>query len=146
MVWESEGVMNQQQVEAFVESLPNVQWSEAYGYRFYFYGDDHRMPFLTMANSDSEYDNRSNLSREGVFRVNLGVSRETFSGLFPEAVIDPDVLDYTSLNEFLPHPDYWKQSFLCILNPAGENVARLQDLIREAHGVSQARYDRRAPQ
>lgn len=139
-------MMDQQQVEAFVESLPNVQSSEAYGFRFYFYGDDHRMPFLTMANSDSEYDNRSNLSREGVFRVNLGVSPGTFRGLFPDAAIDPDVLDYTALNQFLPHPDYWKQNFLCILNPAGENVARLQDLIREAHGVSQARYDRRAPQ
>ena len=61
-----ESVMNQQQVEAFVESLPNVQSSEAYGYRFYFFGDDHRMPFLTIANSDNEYDNRSNLNREGV--------------------------------------------------------------------------------
>lgn len=78
--------------------------------------------------------------------MNLGVSPGTFRGLFPDAAIDPDVLDYTALNQFLPHPDYWKQSFLCILNPAGENVARLQDLIREAHGVSKARYDRRAPQ
>jgi hypothetical protein len=135
--------MNQQQVEAFVESLPNVQSSEAYGYRFYFFGDDHRMPFLTIANSDNEYDNRSNLNREGVFRINLGVRPETFRGMFPPTESDGSELDYTQLNVFLPHPDYAKQSFLCILNPSGDNVGRLQDLIHEAHGVSRARYERR---
>ena len=137
-------VMDQRQVELFVESLPNVQSSEAYGYRFYFYGDDHRMPFLTMANSDSEYDNRSNLSREGVFRVNLGVRAETFRKMFPGGDVDVEALDYTQLNQFLPHPDYWRQSFLCILSPAGPNVARLEQLIREAHEVSQGRYERRS--
>ncbi len=135
--------MNQQQVEAFVESLPNVQSSEAWGYRFYFYGDDHRMPFLTLANSDSEYDNRSNLNREGVFRVNLGVRPETFRGMFPPVESDSSELDYTQLNVFLPHPDYAKQSFLCILNPLGDNVGRLQELIHEAYAVSRARYERR---
>jgi hypothetical protein len=138
------GSMDQCQVETFVASLPNVQSSEAYGYRFYFYGDDHRMPFLTMANSDSDYDNRSNLNREGVFRVNLGVRAETFRELFPGGDVNVDVLDYTRLNEFLPHPDYWRQNFLCILNPSGPNAVRLEQLILEAHGVSQSRYERRS--
>jgi hypothetical protein len=136
--------MDQQQVEAFVRSLPNVESSDAYGYCFYFFGDDHRMPFLTLANSDSDYDSRSNLNRDGVFRVNLGVRAETFRGLFSAGDINVEALDYTQLNQFLPHPDYWRQNFLCILNPAGPNEARLELLIREAYEVSKGRYERRS--
>ncbi|MFM8729270.1 MAG: DUF6194 family protein, partial [Planctomycetaceae bacterium] len=41
-------------------------------------------------------------------------------------------------------PDYWRQNFLCILNPSGPNAVRLEQLILEAHGVSQSRYERRS--
>ncbi len=40
--------MNQQQVETFVETLDNVQREENYGYHFYFVGNDHRLPFVTL--------------------------------------------------------------------------------------------------
>lgn len=135
--------MDQCQVESFVESLPNVQSSEVYGYRFYFYVEDHRMPLLTTANSGSDYDNRSDRNREGVLRVNLGVRAETFRELFPGGDVNVDGLDYTRLNEFLPHPDYWRQNFLCILNPAGPQAVCLQQLIRKAHGPSLTWYARR---
>ncbi len=69
--------MNQAEVEAFITTLENVQQEEAYGYLFFFVGDDHRLPFVTIANSDSEYDNVSNLNRDGVFRINIGISKKT---------------------------------------------------------------------
>lgn len=136
--------MNQLDVENFVASLENVQKSEAYGYLFYFYSDDHRMPFLTIANSDNDYDKVSNLNRDGVFRVNLGIRRETFSDLFPESGAGGErTYDFTVLNTFLPHPEYAKQHFICILNPAGSNEATFRNLIREAHEVAKQRYERK---
>lgn len=136
--------MNQQDVESFVAALENVQKSEAYGYLFYFCGDDHRMPFLTIASSDNDYDRVSNLSRDGVFRVNLGIRRETFAGLFPDSGDGGEVTyDFTMLNTFLPHPEYAKQHFICILNPAGSNDEAFRNLVREAHEVAKQRYERK---
>lgn len=49
--------MTQVEAEAFVAGLDNVQRTERFGYSFFFVGDDQRVPFATMANSDSDYDN-----------------------------------------------------------------------------------------
>src|SRR5690242_16486801 len=73
--------MTQSEVETFVAGLPNVQRSENYGYTFFFVGEDHRLPFVSLLDQDYDYDHVSNLSREGVYRVNIGVSRATFDAL-----------------------------------------------------------------
>lgn len=69
--------MNRIEIEQFVLSLDDVQREENYGYTFFFVGNDHRLPFVSLSDSDNEYDSISNLNREGVFRVNIGVSRNT---------------------------------------------------------------------
>lgn len=134
--------MTQAEVEAFVAGLENVQREDNFGYVFFFVGDDHRLSFVTIANSDSDYDNVSNLNREGIFRINIGVSRETFKNLIGEP--GPEQVDYSALNVFLPHPDYARQHFVCILNPSGENIETTHKLIVEAHSIAAARLQRKA--
>jgi len=134
--------MNQTEVETFVAGLENVQRVENFGYTFFFVGDDHRLPFVTLVNSDYGYDNVSNLNREGVFRVNIGISKETFKNLIGES--GSESVDYSVLNVFLPHPDYAKQNFICILNPSGENIETTKKLIEEAHAIAAARLRRKA--
>jgi hypothetical protein len=133
--------MNQSEVEAFVANLDNVQQEENYGYKFFFVGDDHLLPFVTITNSDNEYDSVSNLSREGVFRINIGVSRATFDSLVNS---DAENIDYSVLNTFLPHPEYAKQNWVCILNPSDENVARTKQLITEAHTIAATRLAKKS--
>jgi hypothetical protein len=133
--------MNQSEVEAFVEKLDNVQREENFGYIFYFVGDDHRLAFVTIGHSDNEFDTVSNLNREGVFRVNIGVSRETYQSLFADT--SSENVDYSVLNVFLPHPHYSKQNFVCILNPTQENAEVTKKLILEAHSIAAARLKRR---
>jgi hypothetical protein len=133
--------MNQAEVEAFVSGMQDVQREDNYGYVFFFVGDDHLLSFVTVANADNEWDNVSNLNREGVFRVNIGISRETFDTLIGEP---SEPLDYSVLNTFLPHPEYAKQNFICILNPEGENAERTRELIREAHAIATKRSQRKA--
>jgi hypothetical protein len=133
--------MNQSEVEAFVASLDNVQQEENYGYKFFFVSDDHLLPFVTIANSDNEYDNVSNLSREGVFRINIGVSRATFGSLVNA---EAENIDYSVLNTFLPHPEYAKQNWVCILNPCDENEARTKQLITEAHAIAATRLAKKS--
>jgi hypothetical protein len=133
--------MNQAEVQHFITQLEHVQHESNYGYQFYFVGDDHMRPFVTLADSDNDYDSVSNLSREGVFRVNIGVSRQTFESLFAGSA--DAAVDYTALNVFLPHPEYARQHFICILNPAGENANRIQQFITEAHQIATTRMQRR---
>ena len=134
--------MTQSDLEAFLADLSNVQRSENFGYTFFFVGDDHRLPFTTIASSDNEYDKVSHLDRQGVFRVNIGVSKATFDALLGSSASQD--IDYAALNVFLPHPDYARQHFVCILNPSGENAETTKRLVLEAHSISDARRQRKA--
>lgn len=135
--------MNQSEVEAFVENLDNVQREDNFGYIFYFVGDDHKLAFVTIGHSDNEFDMVSNLDRDGVFRINIGVSKATFEALLGDAPAEN--IDYSVLNVFLPHPHYAKQHFVSILNPAGANVEVTQNLMVEAHAIAAARLARKSP-
>ncbi len=133
--------MTQAEAEAFVATLDNVQREDNFGYAFFFVGDDHRLPFVTIGTSDNEFDSVSNLNREGVFRLNIGVSSETFDSLLGEST--PETIDYSVLDVFLPHPHYSKQRWVCILNPSHDNAETAKNLIVEAHSIAASRLRRR---
>lgn len=133
--------MRQADFDAFIMGLQDVQREVHFGYSFFFVGDDHRLPVVTIAESDNEYDNVSNLNREGVFRLNIGVSKQTFNYLTSE--LTKENIDYSVLNEFLPHPQYSRQYFVCILNPVEGNAEITKQLIGEAHLIAERRLQRR---
>ena len=134
--------MKELDVIDFVSKMDNVQQEENYGYTFFSIGDDNLLPFVTLADSDNEYDSVSNLNREGVFRINIGVSRETFTSLIGD--YNSEDIDYSALNVFLPHPDYAKQNFICILNPSQDNIEKTKTFIREAHANATKRLERKS--
>ncbi len=133
--------MTQVDFESFVAGLEQVQREENFGYAFFFVGDDHRLPFVTFADSDNDYDSVSNLNREGLFRANISVSKETFQKLVGGPTSEP--VDYTRLDTFLPHPHYARQHFVCILNPSGANIETTKNLIVEAHAIAVHRLQRK---
>ena len=135
--------MNEAELEAFITELPDVQREENFGYAFFFVGDDHRLAFVTIGTSDNDFDKVSNLNREGVFRVNIGVSKETYAKIVGRPASDD--IDYSVLDVFLPHPHYARQNFLCILNPVGDNAETTKRLIEEAHSIAGARWRRKSP-
>lgn len=62
-----------------ISRLRGVESLEVNGDTFFFVGDqpeDQRMPFATLVHSDA-HDLASNLARPGVYRLNLGLSRES---------------------------------------------------------------------
>ena len=134
--------MNQSEVEAFVSKLDNVQRDDSYGYAMYFVGDEHLVPFVSIASSDNEYDSVSDLNREGIYRINIGVGRETFDSLVGNMKLED--IDYSALDVLIPHPEYAKQHFVCILNPSGENEELTKKLITEAHDLVANRLERKA--
>ena len=103
------------------------------GDTFFFYdpqGDTdprHRMPFATIVTKDyGEFDNSSRLDRPDVFRLNIGVSRDTFRALFGyapgEEHTESAAYDFAALDSLMPHPVYAPQSFVCVLNPSEANL------------------------
>jgi hypothetical protein len=90
-----------------------------------------QIPFATIVTKDyGEFDNASNLNRDGVFRLNIGVSRQTFRRLFPDAKA---TYTYTALDTLMPHPVYAPQSFVCIVNPSEASFEQWLQLLEEAY-------------
>jgi hypothetical protein len=122
---------------------PEMAWGDT----FFFYDPDgvtvpeKRMPFATIVVNDYPgFDEASKLSRPGVFRVNLSVSRETFERHSP----DGGSIDYTVLDQVIRHPVYSAQSWLSVLNPGAETTESVKTLLTEAHERARARYDKKA--
>jgi hypothetical protein len=106
-----------------------------------------RLPFATIVTKDyGDFDNASQLDRPGVFRLNIGVSRDTFRTLFghPPKGDDsssPDV-DFAALDRLMPHPVYAAKSWVCVLNPSATTFEAVKPLLADAHAVVANRHAR----
>jgi hypothetical protein len=118
-------------------SLVHERWPDAAvaridGATFFSLDDRHWPNFATIVWHD-DFDERavSNLTaRPGVYRVNVGVDRQTFVRLVG-SLADPD---YAAYDRFLPHPVYAKQRWISILNQSNATVSdELLPLITAAH-------------
>jgi uncharacterized protein DUF6194 len=126
-----------------INTFAGVETAHNLGYTFFFYGADHTLPLVTLATADNEYDRVSHLDRQGVFRLNIGVSKPTFQALFGTDKIDVSTYDFTALDTIMPHPDYAAQSFLCVLNPSDTTFQKLRPLLTEAYELAVRRATRR---
>ena len=120
-----------------VESMVNV------GYTFFFYRDDHMHAFATIASHGNEYEQISKLDRPGVYRLNIGLSRETFQAMFGKGKIDTSLYDFTALDTIMPHPEYSSQHFICVLSPGEATFERIRPMLAEAYDFAVKRYNKR---
>lgn len=136
--------MDEQAVARYIiDTFPDVETTDAFGYIFFFYRDDHMLPFVTIATTDNEHDRVSQLARPGVFRVNIGVSKQTFQKLFGTDGRRVEDYDFSVLDTLMPHPEYAAQSFICVLNPGATTGPLLSPLLAEAYERAVQRYNRR---
>jgi hypothetical protein len=133
--------MHATEVAAYIrETFPGVETTEAYTYTFFFYGSERMLPFATLATADNEHDRVSDLDRDGAYRLNVGVSRETYRSLLsdekprlgPAGIIEGDH-DFTLRDRILPHPHYAPQSWVCVVSPGKETFEVVRGLLREAY-------------
>jgi hypothetical protein len=125
------------------DSFPGVEAETNFGYTFFFYGAERKLPFATIASSDNEHDNVSNLNRPDVFRLNIGVSRDSFRSLFGTDAIETGAYDYTALDRIMPHPDYAPQYYICVLNPGESTFGRISAVLAEAYELAKVRAAKR---
>jgi hypothetical protein len=124
------------------------------GDTFFFYDPQHnldpqrRLPFATIVTKDyGDFDNASQLNRPNVFRLNIGVSKDTFRALFgppPGAESETSTTyDFAALDRLLPHPVYAAQSWACVLNPSRDTFDAVKPLPADAYARVATRHARR---
>lgn len=138
-------------VSQIVDGYEGVETVEANGDTFFFYGAERMFPFVTLVRSDFN-DSYSDLGRPGVYRLNFGVSKQTFQALFPAPPSDDEeaegtpAYDFTALDTLLPHPVYGRQYWACILSPSQATFeAQVRPLLTEAYELASGKRSRRAP-
>jgi hypothetical protein len=85
------------------------------------------------------------LDRPNVFRLNIGVSRDTFQALFGHLPTEDitETYDFAAFDQVMPHPAYGRQSWVCILNPTPETFETVKPLLAEAYSRAAGQYARR---
>jgi len=136
--------MNESSVVDYItKTFLEAEMTLSYGYTMFFYRSDRALSFATLISSDYEYDRVSNLDRPGVFRLNIGISKQTFQALFGTAKVDVTRYDFTALDVIMPHPDYAQQYYICVLSPSEATFERIRLLLAEAYDIAARRYARR---
>jgi hypothetical protein len=116
------------------------------GDTFFFYDPERnidptrRLPFATIVTKDyGDFDNSSQLNRPDVFRLNVGLNRDTFRALFENSNSQHD---FAALDRLMPHPAYAPQSWVCVLNPSVQTFESVKPLLAEAYTIVKNRHTR----
>jgi hypothetical protein len=132
--------MNQTEIAQYItETFKDVHAAMAGCNTFFFQDPERKFPFATIVADDS-YDTFSNLNRDGVFQLNIGIGKQTFHDLFgPQP---PERYDYTVLDRIMPHPIYGNLYWICVLNPSERTFEQIRTLLPEAYELSVTRYSK----
>lgn len=114
-----------------VATWPDVVLAQSDSGTFYSCDPSNWPNFATLVATD-EYDQFSNLSRPGVYRLNIGIGPKAFKARFST----DETHDFTALDVLMPHPVYGRQRWVCVLNPSRATFDEIvTPLLAEAHDI-----------
>jgi Family of unknown function (DUF6194) len=129
--------MRIEEIKTYIfKNFENVKLVEADGDLFFMYDKNDKLPFATIVTRDNEYDSTSNLNREGFYRINVGLDKDTFNSMFGgltdkkgfEAYMNLGI-DFTKEDTIMPHPTYGAMYWVCVVNPSDETFKTLKKFI-----------------
>jgi hypothetical protein len=108
---------------------------------FFFYDAENRIPFVTIIGSN-KYDTYSDLDRSRVYRLNIGIGKQTFRSMFPvEKIPTESGYDFSALDTLMPHPEYGRMYWVCILNPSESTFEKVRPMLGEAYEIAVKKYN-----
>lgn len=137
-----------------LENFEGTVLVNSWGERGVFYNPDRKLKrgvyILTIKEKDGDNDKGSQLDRENVYRVNIGIRKDTFIEMFGSipkrpgkgCIVDMEY-DFSTIDTILPHPVYAWMGWICSLNPSEETFARLKPFITEAYEYAKEKYIKR---
>ena len=134
-------------VNQFDGVVPKSSWGEI----SLFYNPGKLLPngvyFCTIKEKNGDNDKASDLDRDGVFRLSIGISKTSFEKLFgsrPKRPAKGGIVDtghdFAALNQVMPHPIYGWISWIQVLNPEESTIAELMPLIEEAYSTAVSKF------
>ena len=141
-------------VENIVSSFNGVVPKSSWGETSLFYNPGKLLPngvyFCTIKEKDGANDKSSNLDREGVFRLSIGISKETYEHLFgsrPKRPSKGGIIDtghdFKQLDILMPHPIYGWMSWVQILSPKKNTYEKVLQLISESHSNAVIKFNKK---
>ena len=141
-------------LEYCLENLEGTILVESWGEKGIFYNPNQVLKrgvyVLTVKEKDGNNDKGSNLDRENIYRVNVGLRKPSFKKIFGEIPKRPNAActvdmnyDFTELNKIIPHPVYAWMGWISVLNPSKETFEILKPLIQEAYEYSKEKFIKR---
>ena len=137
--------MNKNIIEAYIlENFEEVHPLDIWGERSFFLNPGRQLKrgtyFATLKEKDGENDKASHLDRDGVFRLNMGVSKKRYLSLFSYLPKRPakgrfieGSYDFQKIDTILPHPVYGWMGWVCVLNPSFETFEDCKNLLDDAY-------------
>ncbi len=106
--------------------------------------------FATLKFKDGDNDKASQLERDGIFRLNMGLPYKTYEALFGErpsrpskgGVVEGD-WDFTALDQLTPHPVYGWMGWVSVLNPSTHVFDECRPLLKAAFGKAKTAFEKR---
>jgi hypothetical protein len=134
------------------EAFDGVNAVDNSGDTFFMYDPDRdlpaerQFPFATIVTGD-HYDSVSELDRPGAYRLNIGLTKATYTASFGTAptqhgtdgVLDTG-FDYAAVDTVMPHPIYASQHWVCVVDPGEATMETVRTLLAEAHGFAARKY------
>ncbi len=141
-------------IKIITTNLDGVKPKSSWGETSLFYNPKNTLPngvyFCTIKESDGENDKSSNLSRDDVFRLSIGIPKDVYSSLFGEKPKRPEKggivdtgHDFTKVDTLMPHPIYAWMSWVSILSPSDKSFKEIYTLIEKAHNNAVVKFNKR---
>ncbi|WP_316633122.1 DUF6194 family protein [uncultured Flavobacterium sp.] len=119
-----------------LQNFEGLSIMENDGDLFFMHKSNDKLPFVTLISKDNDYDSLSNLNRDGFFRLNFPIDKETFNSKFGSMTNDKKLeaymnigIDFTQENMLLPHPTYGPLNWVCIVNPSKEKFEMIKQYL-----------------
>ena len=137
-------------VTEFDGVIPKASWGET----SLFYNPGQVLPngvyFCTIKEKNGDNDKASGLDREGIYRLSIGISKESYESLFgtrPKRPSKGGIIDtghdFTVPNVLMPHPIYGWMSWVQILSPSEDKFNEILGLIGEAHKNAVGKFNKK---
>ncbi|MEU4764641.1 DUF6194 family protein [Actinosynnema sp. NPDC023794] len=144
--------MNAEEMTEHIKSFAGTRVMEAYGDTFFLYDPDgdlppeRQLPFATIVTGD-HYEQVSELSEPGAYRLNIGLTKATYTAMFGAVPTERDDqgvfdtgFDYAERDRLMPHPVYASQHWVCVVSPSEATLDDVRTLLAGAHDFAARKH------
>jgi len=144
-------------IKLLTSELDGVVPKSSWGETSLFYNPGKLLPngvyFCTIKEKNGDNDKSSELDRDSVFRVSVGVGKSNYEqhfGIKPKRPEKGGIVntghDFTKLDELMPHPIYAWMSWVQILSPSKSSFDSCYPLIKDAHASAVMKFNKKVKQ